>query len=160
MMMISWEFTAPVWWALAPRTTMPSALSSTTCMKTCPGRAACGAAGRGRPWGRSWRRRRSVVFLNKFQILQETFCHIPCRTFWSMSWVTMDRAFRASMPTQRWKQQPVKRAEQPAHLAFFDQVAGTLMNMGEAVDLFAAKVGGGGHQVLVFGLDGPVRRSA
>ena len=51
------------------------------------------------------------------------------------------------MPTQRWKQQA-------AHLAFFDQVAGALVNMGEAVDTFAAEVGGGGHQVLVFGLVG------
>jgi hypothetical protein len=45
-------------------------------------------------------------------------------------------------------------ADQSEHLNFFDQIVHALMDVGESVYLPAGEMGGGCHQILVFGAKG------
>jgi hypothetical protein len=45
-------------------------------------------------------------------------------------------------------------SDETEHLDFFNQIIHTLMDVGESVDLPAGEMGGGRHQVLIFGTKG------
>jgi hypothetical protein len=45
-------------------------------------------------------------------------------------------------------------SDETKHLNFFDQIVHALMDVGESVDLPASEMGGGCHQILIFGAKG------
>src|SRR4030042_230693 len=45
-------------------------------------------------------------------------------------------------------------SDETEHLDLFDQIIHALVNVGESVDLPAGEMGGGRHQVLIFGTKG------
>ena len=123
MTMISWELQAPVWCALAPRTTMPSSRRSTTWTYMSGSGCWCGgsdavALGVGHRAVHD-----QVVVLDVLDVLAE-----PLVVGGAVRLVDLegdrDSALMASMPTQRWKHEPVFWPSRRCILTFLDQVGG------------------------------------
>ena len=120
---IQWELTAPVWWALQPRTTMPSLRFST--MRQNRSGSACLPGLRPRSpltsvMAPSTVQSSSCILSRKFR--KRLWYSVP--SFLSISKVVLSTALMASMPTQRWKQAAVFWPMRRCIFTFFTRSSG------------------------------------
>ena len=153
MTMISWEFKAPVWWHLAPLTTMPPDLSSTTWRNRSGSACWLGRLPRS-PFGSVHRAvADQIVVLHVFQEIVEPLMIASAAA-------PIDLVGGAGEGIDGIHSHAALEAgarilpQQPLHLDLVHQIGVVPVGVGEAVDPPARQMGRSGHEILAAGIMG------